>query len=348
MESKALGMARKEHCNIDQLGERWFFLPSTGGNDCPVEMCEQLETSETTIIAVLDRTTPKRSSGNGYKAGETLSLTCKRRAKHKCWSGWSKSIDAVRCTRHVVVGVAGQSLSALSSVFVILSLYLCSPGTSTLKTSKKKSAFWNVEVLVILKQSYSSRIREAQSSLARPGRWRQGCRCQRCSPIRCPHAPFTRVHWNELFWRIFPSSKIVEYILFSEYVSFASSPFRSPGSKASHHCHWSQGYVRFSLHEEAVGLLAAFAEDDEEGHSRLWTMCFNLGCLELDKLMESESSCTLQICRWSSRQLVAFREARLSLVLALIWNGKWQISDCQTCTSVQEGCAPEEPPYCVE
>lgn len=84
MESKALGMARKEHCNIDQLGERWFFLPSTGGNDCPVEMCEQLETSETTIMAVLDRTTPKRSSGNGYKAGETLSLTCKRRAKHKC------------------------------------------------------------------------------------------------------------------------------------------------------------------------------------------------------------------------------------------------------------------------
>ena len=30
-------------------------------------------------------------------------------------------------------------------------------------------------------------------------------------------------------------------------------------------CTCVQGYVRFGLHEEAVGLLAAFAEDDEEG-----------------------------------------------------------------------------------
>lgn len=78
MESKAIGNI----VTLTSLVKDGFSCHLLGGNDCPVEMCEQLETSETTIIAVLDRTTPKRSSGNGYKAGETLSLTCKRRAKH--------------------------------------------------------------------------------------------------------------------------------------------------------------------------------------------------------------------------------------------------------------------------
>ena len=234
MESKALGMARKEHCNIDQLGERWFFLPSTGGNDCPVEMCEQLETSETTIIAVLDRTTPKRSSGNGYKAGETLRSHAKdvpnTNAEVVGPSHWCCPLYSSCCgwgSRAKLVSIEfGFCDSFLVSLF---------PRHQYIKKRLKKECllkrwgFGHPEAVLFFKESgrhrahWQGRVVDARAADVKgvPPSVAHMLPLQECTGMNCSE-------------KFFPSSKIVEYIIYSiQWIcQFRKQSFQEPWVKS--------------------------------------------------------------------------------------------------------------------